>query len=436
MFQPNPRAAAPASSLAFLAALVGVTANAQSQPTPQRCGLVHAATPTGIGVDSPDCNYNTTNPSAQYAPTTLLRIPVVVHVVSRTSGQGNLSNSVVQSQIDVLNEDFRALPNSPGSNGVDSKLEFFLATTDPQGQPTNGIVRHVNNTWFNDSGNYWNSTAWDTTRYLNIYTNNTGALGYVPDLPQGGGVLNTTADRVVVNYEAFGSPAIRNWSYDAGRTATHEVGHYLGLFHTFNGGCAGGNCYSSGDRICDTANESQPRYGCPVGIQSCGSTDPVRNYMDYTDDACMQGFTQEQVRRMRCTLGFYRPNLAMPAGPLASATVRTGTGNLNAAYTATAPVLGQDSILSIITLGTGFSASAVYGFLGSGTSTFNGYEILVDPASPQILSTTLVFSNIAAQWNFSVPNAQALAGLPIYTQGAVFGSTVGFTNAVDMILGN
>ncbi|MCR9246696.1 MAG: zinc metalloprotease [bacterium] len=401
-----------------------------------RCGVVHGAGPTGAGIDSPDCNFNNTNPSAQYAPTTLMRIPVVVHVVQRTNGQGNLSNALVQSQIDVLNEDFRARAGTPGANGVDSKIEFFLATTDPQNQPTNGIVRHTNNTWFNDSGNYWSSTAWDTSRYLNIYTNNTGALGYVPDLPQGGGVLGTTADRVVCNYASFGRPAIGGPPYNTGRTATHEVGHYLGLFHTFNSGCGGGNCYTSGDRICDTPAESQPRYGCPVGISSCGTTDPIRNYMDYTDDTCMQGFTQEQVRRMRCTLGFYRSQLAQPAGPLASATVRNGTGNLNGNYTATAPVLGQTANLTVITLGTGFTASAVYGYLGQGSTPFNGYEILVDFNAPLILSFPFTVSSIAAGWTFNVPNDQSIAGLPVATQGVLFGTTVGFTNAVDLVLGN
>ena len=79
--------------------------------------------------------------------------------------------------------------------------------------------------------------------------------------------------------------------YNQGRTGTHEVGHYLGLYHTFQNGCGGSNCYASGDRICDTNAESQPEYNCPNNSSSCGSTDPVRNYMNYSTDTCMNNFT-------------------------------------------------------------------------------------------------------------------------------------------------
>ncbi|MCA8951945.1 MAG: hypothetical protein KDE27_20720 [Planctomycetes bacterium] len=414
------------------------------QPVPQapqaqmplRCGTVLAANPAGTGIDNPDCDYNQTNPSSIYAPGAILRIPVVVHVIQSTSGQGFLSAARVQSQITVLNEDFGAQAGTAGANGVDTKIEFFLATTDPNGQPTTGIDYITNNTWFQDSGNYWSTTAWDTSRYLNIYTNQaSGALGYVPDLPQGGSVLGTTADRVVVYYPSFGRPGTLT-PYHLGRTTTHEVGHYLGLFHTFQGGCGGSNCYTSGDRICDTNAESGARFGCPTTSTSCGNLDPVRNYMDYTDDACMQGFTQEQARRMRCTITSYRPALAQPAGPLASATVRNGAGNLNGNFSATPPLLGGTSTLSAITLGTGYSAAAAYGFLGSANTPFAGYTVLVDVTSPQLLVLPFTASAIAVQWQFNVPNSQTLAGLPISTQALFFGSTVAFTNAVDLVLGN
>jgi hypothetical protein len=93
---------------------------------------------------------------------------------------------------------------------------------------------------------------------------------------------------------------------------THEVGHYVGLYHTFEGGCsadAAPGCYSEGDRICDTAPESASNGGCPIGAASCGLPEPFRNYMDYTDDACMNNFTFEQTRRVRCTVQHYRPDL-------------------------------------------------------------------------------------------------------------------------------
>ncbi|MCA8977535.1 MAG: zinc metalloprotease [Planctomycetes bacterium] len=423
--------------IAFGAALLAVAIPAQ-HPTLQRCGTVLAQNPIGGGIDHPDCDYYQTNPSSAYAPTSLLQIPVVVHVIQSSSGTGNLSTALVQSQITVLNEDFRAVSGTAGANGTDTQIEFHLATTDPNGQPTTGIVHYTNNNWFNDSGNYYGSTAWDTSRYLNIYTNTaSGYLGYVPDLPQGGSVLGTSADRVVCNYSAFGRPGLGGAPYHLGRTATHEVGHFLGLFHTFEGGCAGGSCYTAGDRICDTAAESQPRYGCPTSSVSCGSADPIRNYLDYTDDSCMQGFTAEQARRMRCTLQHYRPQLAQPAGPLASAVQRSGAGNLNANLISTLPRLGSSPVMTAITTGTPFSSVIVYGFLGAGTAPFQGYTILVDTASPMIMLLPLQTSTVYVQWTYSIPNNTAFAGLPIHAQGVMLGSSsFGLTNAVDLVLGS
>ena len=262
-----------------------------------------------------DCSLNNTNPTPEYDPTFSYDIPVVVHVIRSNSGQGDISPALVQSQIDILNEDFQAIPGTNGEPGTDGKIRFHLATEDPNGNATTGITYSNNNTWFNDSGNYYDSLAWDTHRYLNIYTNQaSGALGYVPDLPQSGNLVGSNRDRVVCLWSAFGRNAPIGPPYNQGRTATHEVGHYLGLFHTFSGGCGGGNCYTSGDRVCDTNPEANPRFGCPGNAQSCNSPDPYHNYMDYSDDLCMNQFTEEQVNRMRCVLVHWRPDLAEVSG--------------------------------------------------------------------------------------------------------------------------
>ena len=240
-----------------------------------------------------DCTIFSTNPSSAYAPVgTVFTIPVVVHVIQNTSGQGFLSLSQVQSQIEILNEDFGAVAGSNGQNGNDALIQFELATTDPQGNPTNGVTYSTNNTWFNDSGGYFNSLAWDPDNYMNIYTLNlNGFLGYVPGLPQSGGLnVGSNADRIVVAWDTFGEFAAGGPPYNRGRTTTHEVGHYLGLFHTFDGGCGNSNCYSTGDTICDTNSEGVEHYGCS-NTSSCGTADPIRNYMNYTDDLCMWEFT-------------------------------------------------------------------------------------------------------------------------------------------------
>ncbi len=266
-----------------------------------------------------DCTFSVTNPDPAYAPSVIkYSIPVVVHVIRQSNGTtGHISEALVQSQIDILNEDFLALPGSNGGNGNDMQIEFFLATEAPDGSPTNGITYSDNTTWFNDSGSYWNSLAWDTNRYMNIYTNTaSGNLGYVPDLPQGG-IVGSNADRVVVLWSSFGRNSPIGPPYNLGRTTTHEVGHYLGLFHPWgSGGCPNGTgCYANGDLICDTKPQSSPTFGCS-SANTCGTPDAVQNYLDYSDDICMTEFSLDQARRMRCTLENYRPNLLTSDGPI------------------------------------------------------------------------------------------------------------------------
>ncbi len=261
----------------------------------------------GIAGSTADCTASFTNPAAEYDPSVeTYCVQVVVHIIRNSSGsQGNVPVARIQNQIDVLNRDFNALL---GEFQTDVRIQFQLATVDPQGNPTEGYTLSNNTTWYNDGGSYWNSLAWDTNRYLNIYTNSAGgALGYVPALPQNGGLVGSNSDRVVCFWQAFGeNPAYA--PFNLGRTTVHEVGHYLGLYHTFQS-CGTASCYSTGDLICDTNRESTPNFGC--GTQStCGDgPDPTDNFMDYSDDPCMVRFTPEQARRMRCTLLNWRPNL-------------------------------------------------------------------------------------------------------------------------------
>jgi hypothetical protein len=284
----------------------------------RRCGTVRP--PIGFeayGVAS-DCSESRSANLDAYAPGVTYEIPVVVHIIMDSSGVGNISDSQVQSQIDILNEDYMAIWGTPGQNGTEGGIRFSLATTDPDGNPTTGITRTTNNDWFQDNNEYQYKSAlgWDQTRYLNMYTNSAGGyLGYAyfPQTEAG-----SVYDGVVILYSAFGRDSAAS-PYDQGRTATHEIGHYFGLYHTFQGGCqtaSSPGCYTSGDRICDTNSEQEDHYGCPTGSSTCGSADPIRNYMNYTDDTCMNNFTPEQVRRMRCALENYRSSLYTLASDL------------------------------------------------------------------------------------------------------------------------
>lgn len=308
------------SALLLLGAMPALPASAAAAPAfcaTEDPWLLEAPAPSVL--DVADCGNSSTNPLPIYDPGPVYTVPVVVHVI-QDSGcvQGAISDAQVASQIAVLNEDFGAVAGTPGSGGVDSGIRFALASVDPNGQPTTGITRHCNTTWFNDQtavSPYYEAIAWDPVRYLNIYTNTAAnARGYVPFPPaQNPAGVGTRVDRVVINWQAFGRPGPVP-DHAGGRTATHELGHYFGLFHVYFGGCgdsAAPACYSTGDTICDTAPVATSHQGCPAGQTSCGGfTMPAENYMELTDDSCMTGFTREQTRRMRCTLLGYRPSLA------------------------------------------------------------------------------------------------------------------------------
>lgn len=238
----------------------------------------------------------------------VVTIPVVVHVVYRSSSQ-NVSDAQVQSQIDVLNKDFRRL-NSDADNvwpqASDADIEFCLASIDPNGNTTNGITRTATNVRsfgtndkvkFSSQGGH---DAWPATDYLNIWVCYIGGgiLGYA-QFPGG----SASTDGVVIDYGYFGTIGTATYPYDLGRTATHEVGHWLNLRHIWgDGGC------SVDDYVNDTPVSDGANYGCAIGHVSCGTVDMVQNYMDYSDDACMNLFTAGQKTRMQALFapGGYR----------------------------------------------------------------------------------------------------------------------------------
>lgn len=385
-----------------------------------------------------DCSYGSTNPTEAYAPLEIYDIPVVVHVLTNNNGKGLLSEELIRSQIEILNEDFRALAGTPGGPGVDTRIQFHLATVDPDGNPTNGITVTQNPDWFKDNGNYWGPLNWDTERYLNIYTNKaSGALGYVPDLPQGG-VAGKNFDRVVVLYSAFGRNGSIGFPYDQGRTLTHEVGHYLGLYHTFDGGCGNAAaCFTTGDRICDTNRQSSPTTGCG-SPSSCGSPDPVENYMDYSYDLCMSEFSEEQARRMRCTLQFYRPLLASSCSTNATVAGRSAAGNVSS-YSASLPVVGDVLSATVDMSGTGHALAGLFAYTQPASIDLgNGQSLLVNAGAPggELFRLPLE-SGPVASFDLPIPPIGALCGVTLYTQAVHVdpGIPTVFSNAQDLTLG-
>ena len=398
-----------------------------------RCGTRFPGTRSGTQPAS-DCSLDSTTIRGRYEPAghVLFRIPVVVHILQSTGGQGQISDAQVQSQIDVLNEDYGAIPGTPGELGTSARIEFFLATVDPNGNSSTGIMRSTDDAWFDDTGDYFDVLAWDTRHYLNLYTNRaSGTLGYVPDLPQGG-IAGTPADRVVILWAAFGRNAPIGPPFDLGRTATHEVGHFLGLYHPFDFGCdTPGECHTSGDRICDTAPEALPVFGCPASSFSCDTPDPFHNYMDYSDDACYEEFTPEQVNRMRCTLEGWRPELH-DCAVLASVNVRNAGANL-AAYSVTPPVLGGSSLVNVVA--PPYSTAIVVGYGAPGhLSLPRGNVLLVDNTSGFYFQKILPLPASGVVW--PIPNRTALCGQTAFTQAILIGGApFMLTNAVDMTIG-
>lgn len=239
----------------------------------------------------------------------VVTIPVVVHVVYYNSTQ-NISDAQIQSQLDVLNADFRRLNADAGNTpsafqgvAADCEVNFCLATQDANGNATTGIQRRqttVNGFSTNDNMKFFSTgglDAWDRNKYLNLWVCNIsgGILGYA-QFP--GGPANT--DGVVCDYAYFGTIGTATPPFDKGRTATHEVGHWLNCYHIW--GDDGTSCTGT-DQVSDTPNQADENYGCPVfPTVSCSNGpngDMFMNYMDYTDDACMNMFSTGQKNRMQ-----------------------------------------------------------------------------------------------------------------------------------------
>ncbi len=242
----------------------------------------------------------------------VITIPVVVHVLYNTSSE-NISDAQIQSQLDVLNADFRRT-NSDATNqwsqAADSEIEFCLATVDPNGNATTGITRTYTSTTSFGSDDKMKYTsqggknAWDTGKYLNMWVCDLGSslLGYA-QFPGSG---SASTDGVVMGYRYFGTVGAAQAPFDGGRTTTHEVGHWLNLRHIWGDG----NC-NYDDYVNDTPASDAANYGCASSHYSCNSLDMVQNYMDYSDDSCMNLFTTGQKTRMRALFasGGFRESL-------------------------------------------------------------------------------------------------------------------------------
>jgi hypothetical protein len=349
----------------------------------------------------------------------VITIPVVFHVVYNTSAQ-NIPDARIIEQLNVLNQDF-GRTNADAVNtpsvwqgiAANTNIQFCLAQRDPSGNPTNGIVRKSTTvTSFSTNDNIKRSAnggsdAWPRDQYLNIWVGNLsgGLLGYA-QFP--GGAAAT--DGVVVLYSSVGGPNNPGTAtpYHLGRTATHEVGHWLNLYHIW--GDDGTGC-SGSDQVSDTPNQAGATSGCPTfpKTDACTSTSPgimFMNYMDYSYDACMNMFTNGQSSRMNATLNGTRLSLQSSPGctPASGGTCGIPTSLSATSVTSSSATLNWSAVSGATSYNVRYKATASSTWINNSTS-----------------STSLAVSGLSASTSYEF-QVQAVCGAnsSAYSSSATF----------------
>lgn len=321
-------------------------------------------------------------------------IPVVVYVV-HSNGPENISDAQVTSQITALNNYF----NPYG-------IKFCLATKagdNPLGigiQTSPGILHHSN---FNLTNHDAQTEQVALSSISTASPNNFLRIFVVKNISNSGTLSTTlgysvlpgtsiTFDGIVIRSDVFGDNTCSGCNfnllagYNQGKILVHEVGHYLGLYHTFHEGCAGmnpSNCNLQGDRVCDTPPVATPNFGCVTGTNSCHESSPdlpdsIHNYMDYGGDNCLNEFSTGQVQRMFSVLTYYKSNLTSTDNQIYTGTC--GYRNLlSATFTANnfAPCANTPVTFDPITTGTGISYLWNFGDPSSGA---NNTSTLANPS--------------------------------------------------------
>lgn len=243
----------------------------------------------------------------------VIKIHTYVHVIYREDFVGWISRSTIEKQIDILNNAFRGRVSGTSSSYGECKNLFTYGDTVKS--PFRFVLDSINYIEDNEAFNLMSDHSWDVRvdehvgecGDLNIFTGGGMSTLGVSSFPDRC-FDDPEEDNILIHYRSF--PDMGQAKYDEGDTLVHELGHWLGLFHTFQGQCDGfgDDIPEVGDGVDDTAPEAEPAYDCPVGRDTCagGGPDPIHNYMDFSDDCCMYRFTQGQIERMVLVAEFFR----------------------------------------------------------------------------------------------------------------------------------
>lgn len=397
------------------------------------------------------------NQNSNVTTQAVITIPVVFHVVYNTSAQ-NISDAKIQAQINQLNLDFSRsnadagnTPSAFSGLAANTQIQFCLAQRDPSGNATNGIVRKSttvssfstnNNVKRNANGG---SDAWSASSYLNIWSCNLsgGVLGYA-QFPGG----SASTDGVVLLYSAIGSATNPGTAspYNLGRTATHEVGHWLNLYHIW--GDDGTSC-SGSDQVSDTPNQADENYGCPsfptVSCSNGANGDMFMNYMDYTDDACMNMFSTGQATRMTAALNGTRASLQSSLGcvpPSGGGICGTPSGLASSSITTTSATISWTAVSGATSYNVQYRVVGAASWLSTTSSTSSrsltgltaatNYQFQVQAvcsSGSSSFSSTATFttSSVSTCSDTNEPNETRTAGKTIATntdiQGLISSST-------------
>lgn len=355
----------------------------------------------------------------------IITIPIIVHVVHNGEAVGaglNISQAQIQAQIEVLNEDFRRKPGTPGFNtnpsGADIEIEFCLSPVDENGNEMTepGIDRYNGGkaSWTREEieGTLKSTTIWNPNLFYNVWTLKFGGtssnlLGYAQFPDQSGlSGLNVTGgpsstDGVVVQYTSFGSAdkgtfPIMQPPYNKGRTLSHETGHWLGLRHIWGDG----NC--ADDFVSDTPAAASASSGCPVGRFTCGTTNMIENYMDYTNDACMNIFTLGQKARMQAVMQLSpRRNSLIAANLCSPAVADVPTAN----FTSDKQMVLLGGEVNFVDLSSNFPNQWNWTFEGGDPGTSVDRNPRVKYLTPGMYKVILVSTNsLGASVPFEIPN--------------------------------